>query len=78
MRKLFRIWLRFQGDIQNESLNLDSAVDKNLELDNGFLKLDFYRSSLAMFLIYFFLLTTVSLKKLPEVMIIIGFDCAVS
>ena len=75
MRKLFRIWLRFQGDIQNESLNFDSAVDKNLELDNGFLKLDFYRSSLAMF---FFLLTTVSLKKLPEVMIIIGFDCAVS
>ena len=75
MRKLFRIWLRFQGDIQNESLNLDSAVDKNLELDNDFLKLDFYRSSLAMF---FFLLTTVSLKKLPEVMIIIGFDCAVS
>ena len=75
MRKLFRIWLRFQGDIQNESLNFDSAVDKNLELDNDFLKLDFYRSSLAMF---FFLLTTVSLKKLPEVMIIIGFDCAVS
>ena len=73
MRKLFRIWLRFQGDIQNESLNFDSAVDKNLELE--FLKLDFYRSSLAMF---FFLLTTVSLKKLPEVMIIIGFDCAVS